>query len=356
MEREQEIRMEDIAKAIGLSRSTVSRALQNHPHVSAKTKKIVDETAKKLGYQYNAVAASLRKNNSKTIGLIVPRISRYYQSTVITAIQNKLHEDKYNLMICQSNESPELERELVNALYASRVDGLIVSTTIHTTDFSSFDIFAESSRPLVFFDRTPKSYPAHKIQGDDYQGGILATEHLLSQGCRRIAHIGGAQTCNIYRDRYEGYRDALAKCNIEPDDEIVFFHDLTRENAAKTFDKLFALSDHPDAIFAGNDTVALAAMEYIKKRGMDLPQDLKVVGYSNDPLTKVVQPSITSVEQHPYEVGVQSASLMLDLVRQRIRPGKNFISVTIPVELAEKQSSVEILKLGRTNKDKSTQK
>jgi LacI family transcriptional regulator len=340
MEREPEIRMEDIAKAIGLSRSTVSRALQNHPHVNAKTKKIVEDAAKRLGYQYNAVAASLRKSNSNTIGLIVPRISRYYQSTVITAIQNKLHESKYNLIICQSNESPELEKELVNALYASRVEGLIVSTTLHTTDFSAFDIFADSSRPLVFFDRVPKNYPAHKIRGDDYQGGYLATEHLLVQGCRRIAYIGGVPNCNIYRERYEGYLDALSKYDIDAADEIIFFHDLTRENASTTLDSLFSLENHPDAVFAGNDTVALEVMEYARKRGIPVPNELKIVGYSNDPLTEVTQPSITSIEQYPYEVGVQSASLMLDLIHNKIKRGKNFISVTIPVELIKKQSSI----------------
>lgn len=339
MEKESEVTMKDIAKAIGLSRSTVSRALQDHPHINDKTKVQVKETAKKLGYKYNAVAASLRKSKSNTIGLIVPRISRYYQSTVITAIQNKLHEGKYNLMICQSNESPELEKELVNALYASRVEGLIVSSTLHTTDFSIFDIFSESSRPLVFFDRVPKNFPTHKIQGDDYHGGYLATMHLLEQGCRQIAHIGGAQTCNIYRERYDGYRDALAKYNIRPNEEIIFFHDLTRENAIKTFDKMLTLKSFPDAVFAGNDTVALALVDYAKKLGIELPSALKIVGYSNDPLTEVIHPSITSVEQHPYEVGEQSAALMLDLIQQKINPGKNFISVTIPVELVERKSS-----------------
>lgn len=339
MKNQSEITMKDIAEAMGLSRATVSRALQDHPHINAKTKLRVKEAAARLGYQYNAVAASLRKSKSNTIGLIVPRISRHYQSTVITAIQNKLHESRYNLMICQSNESPEIERELVHALYASRVEGLIVSTTLHTTDFSVFDIFSKSSRPLVFFDRVPKNYSAHKIQGDDYQGGYQVTEHLLRQGCRSIAHIGGATTCTVYRERYEGYRDALSNYGITPDERLVFFHDLTAENAINTFDQLMSGSHIPDAIFAGNDTVALALTAHAKKLGIALPNDLKIVGYSNDPLTEIVTPSITSVEQHPYEVGEQSAQLMLNLISEEIKPGKNFISVTIPVELVERDSS-----------------
>jgi len=342
MKKGSEITMKDIAEAIGVSRATVSRALQGHPHINVKTKLQVKEAAERLGYKYNAVAASLRKSKTNTIGLIVPRISRYYQSTVITAIQNRLHEEKYNLMICQSNESPELEKELVKALYASRVEGLLVSPTLHTTDFSIFDIFSESSRPLVFFDRVPKNYPGHKIQGDDYHGGYLATKHLLEQGCRRIAHIGGFQTCGIYCDRHKGYLDALNEYSLKPENDIIFFHDLTRENAIETFDKMLKLDRFPEAILAGNDTVALAIIDYAKKQGIGLPLDLKIVGYTNDPLATVINPSITSIEQHPYDIGEQSAALMLDLIQEKIKPGKNYMSITIPVELVERDSSMKV--------------
>ena len=236
-----------------------------------------------------------------------------------------------------------MERELVHALFASRVEGLIVSATLYTTDFSAFDIFARSGRPLVFFDRTPKSYPAHRIQGDDYNGGYLATEHLLQQGCRRIAHIGGATMCTIYRERYEGYCDALAKYGLTADEDIVFFHDLTVENALSTLDDIITNKPDVDAIFAGNDTVALALITHARKKGVRLPDDLKIVGYSNDPLTEVVAPSVTSVEQHPYEVGSQAASLILGLINGQIKPGKNYVSVTIPVELVRRASSQRVL-------------
>jgi len=339
MKRESETTMKDIAEAMGLSRSTVSRALQDHPHINAKTKSEVKKVAKKLGYQYNAVAASLRKSSSTTIGLIVPRISRYYQSTVITAIQNKLYESNYNLMICQSNESPEIEKSLINALYTSRVAGLIVSPTLYTEDFSVFDIFSESSRPLVIFDRVPKNYLAHKIQSDDRHGGYLTAKHLLMQGCRRIAYIGGVQSCNIYRERYHGYLDALAEFGVELDRDIIFFHDLTRENAVVTFQQLLNLQRFPDSILAGNDTVALEIVNIARNFSIKLPDDLKIVGYSNDPLTEIVSPKISSVEQCPYEVGVQSAALMLDLINQTSTSKKNFFTITVPVEFVERESS-----------------
>lgn len=333
--------MKDIALALGLSSSTVSRALQDHPHISQETKNKVNEAANRLGYSYNAVAASLRNSKSNTIGLIIPRISKYYQSTVITAIQNKLHEHKYNLMICQSNESPELEKELVNALYASRVEGLIVSSTLNTTDFSHFDVFSRSNRPLVFFDRVPKNYPAHKIQGDDYHGANLATNHLLAQGCRNIAFIGGPLFCNLYRERYEGYSDALKVYGLSPDDTKVFFHDLTKEHALLSCEQLFSGSreNWPDAVFCCNDTVALAVTTYAKTRGLEVPAALKITGYSNDPLTEIIKPTITSVEQYPSEVGTQAAGMILNLIQQKIKPGKNYISVTIAVDLVKRDST-----------------
>ncbi|RYE45282.1 MAG: LacI family transcriptional regulator [Sphingobacteriales bacterium] len=341
MKKGSENTMKDIALELGLSSSTVSRALQDHPHISQETKIKVNEAANRLGYSYNAVAASLRNSKSNTIGLIIPRISKYYQSTVITAIQNKLHEHKYNLMICQSNESPELEKELVNALYASRVEGLIVSSTLNTTDFSHFDVFSRSNRPLVFFDRVPKNYPAHKIQGDDYHGANLATNHLLSQGCRNIAFIGGPLFCNLYRERYEGYSDALKSYDLSPDSAKVFFHDLTKENALLSCEKLFSgkRENWPDAVFCCNDTVALTVTSYAKNRDVEIPGQLKVTGYSNDPLTEIIKPTITSVEQYPSEVGTQAAGMIMNLIQQKLKPGKNYISVTIAVDLVKRDST-----------------
>src|SRR5690242_230627 len=197
----------DIAQALGVSPSTVSRALKDHPYISQVTKDKVKKMAVKLGYRRNTLAAGLRNRHSNTIGLIVPRISMYFQSSVITAIQNTVHSMGFNLIICQSNDSYALEVELVNALYSSRVEGVIVSTTLYTTDFSHFDIFLKNNIPLVFYDRVPKNYPALIIKGDDYKGGYLAAEHLIGQGCRRIAQIGGPLTCNLYEDRCAGFKD-----------------------------------------------------------------------------------------------------------------------------------------------------
>ena len=339
MKRQAENTIKDIAQKLGLSPSTVSRGLNDHPHINDKTKKRIRETAAKLGYKHNAIAASLRNNRSNTIGLIVPKISMFYQSAVLTAIQNKLHEFKYNLMVCQSNESVEMERELVNALYASRVEGLIVSATLHTDDFSHFDVFSRSNCPLVFFDRIPTDYPANKIEGDEYNGGYLATIHLLELGCRRIAHIGGSLTCNLYRGRFAGYKDALKKYGIPVDNELIFFHDLTAENGLTTGEKLFSRKPFPDAVFACNDTTAVAIIQYAKSLGIDVPSKLKVIGYSNGPLSQIIEPALTSVEQYTNKVGVEAATMMMKLINSKSRP-KRFQKVTVPVDLIKRKSTI----------------
>jgi LacI family transcriptional regulator len=339
MKKQSENTIKDIAQKLGLSPSTVSRGLKDHPHINEKTKKRIKETAAKLGYRHNAIAASLRNNRSNIIGLIVPKISVFYQSAVLTAVQNKLHEYKYNLMVCQSNESVEMERDLVNALYASRVEGLIVSATLNTVDFSHFDVFSKSNCPLVFFDRVPTDYPANKIEGDEYNGGFLATTHLLESGCRRIAHIGGPLSCNLYRGRFAGYKDALKKYGIPVDDELVFFHDLTAENGLKTGEKLFSSKPHPDAVFACNDTTAVSIIQYAKSLGIDIPSKLKVIGYSNGPLSQIVDPPLTSVEQYTGKVGAEAAMMIMDLINNKIRRGKPFHKITIPVDLIKRNST-----------------
>ncbi|MBC3541227.1 LacI family DNA-binding transcriptional regulator [Rufibacter sediminis] len=339
MKKRPEFTIKDIAAELGMSISSVSRALNDHPHQSESTKQRVREAVEKFNYRHNAVAASLRNNRSNTIGLIVPKISMYFISSVITAIQNKLQEYEYNLMVCQSNDSVKLEKQLVNAMYAARVEGLIVSTTLHTEDFSHFDVFTNANTPLVFFDRVPLNYPVHKIQGDDYQGGYQTTVHLLEKGARSIAHIGGPLSCSIYRDRFAGYRDALQEYGVPLQEHLLFFHELTKENSLADCEVLFAGKELPDAVFACNDTAAITVVEYAKKQHLKIPDELLVAGYSNDPRSEIIEPAITSVEQFPYQVGEKAAALMMDLIQQKIKPEENYISLTTPVELKTRKSS-----------------
>lgn len=331
--------IKDIARELNLSTSTVSRAINDHHSISQETKERVKALVAKVDFKINSLARNLRSQKSNSIGLVVPRISMYYQAAVITAIQQKLQEYGYPLMIFQTNESPELEKELVDVLYTSRVGGLIISATLYTEDFSPFDVFAQNGIPLVFYDRVPGNYPAHKIKSDEYQGGLQATRHLLEQGCRRIAIISGNLGCKIYRDRFWGYQAALEQYGLGVNQHLVFQHELTEENARQDFQVLFARDSPPDGIFACNDTTAIVLVDAAKKRQIPIPGKLKVVGYSNDPRTQIIEPAITSVEQYPQEVGEQAATLMVNLIRQQIRPGKSFVTLTTPIELIKRASS-----------------
>ncbi|WP_458985142.1 LacI family DNA-binding transcriptional regulator [Pontibacter sp. CAU 1760] len=344
MSKQPQYTIKDIAQELGVSVSTVSRALNDHPHISEDTKAKVRELVEKYDYRHNALASSLRNSSSNTIGLILPRLSQHFPSTVATAIQNKLHGYGYNLMICQSNDSPEMERELINALYASRVAGLIVSTTLYTTDFSPFDILAKSRVPLVFYDRVPKDYPAHRVIGDDYAGGYESTLHLLQQGCRRIAHISGPLTCRIYEDRYNGYLAALQEYDVPFDASLVYFHELTKENALKTSEAILAKEVLPDAVFACNDTTAIAVLEVARKRSIRIPDDMLLTGYSNDPRAEIITPAITSVEQFPYEVGEKATNLMMDLLQHKIKQEGSYVSLRTPVRLVKRESSQQGVK------------
>src|SRR5690606_36132888 len=212
----------DIAKALGISPATVSRALNNNPRISEATRQRVKAMAKEMGYRHNSMASSLRNRRSNIIGLIVPRISMYFHSFFITALQRQLQAAGYNLMICQSNDSVGLEKELANTLYSARVDALVVSLALYTEDTTHFDGFLQQGIPLVFYDRVPTSTSAYVVKGDDYRGGLLAGNHLLQAGCRRIAYISGPQTCSIYRERTQGFTAALAKEEVSLRDEWIY--------------------------------------------------------------------------------------------------------------------------------------
>lgn len=337
--KQQQVTIKDIALEVSMSVSSVSRALSDHPHISEETKEKVKAVAQQLGYRYNALAAALRSSKSKTIGLIVPRISMPFQAAVITAIQNRLQTFGYNLMIFQSNESPEQEKKIVNLLMGTQVEGLIVSVTLYTKDYHIFDRNTLGNVPVVFYDRVPIDKTCHKIVGDEYTGGYQVTRHLLEQGCRRIAHISGPLSCSIYSQRLSGYKEALKEFNIPYDEALVHFHELNKENTLHSCEALFKLSHVPDAIFACNDTAALAVLEFARNNKISVPSQLKVTGYANDSRTEISRPQITSVEQFPHLMGEGAAKLIMELIETQDLNNKSYISMTTPVELITREST-----------------
>jgi len=250
------------------------------------------------------MASGLRTNKTRTVGLIVPRIAMYVHAEIITTIQNELHALGYSLIICQSNDSVELEQELTRTLYASRVDAVIASCTLFTTDFSHFDVLTNNNIPVIFYDRVPiKPYPAAIVRGDDFRGGYLAASHLIELGCKRIAYISGPLQCSIYIERLAGFKKALQQNDVAILNQFVFYHELNVDNARRSMKKLFSKKPFPDAVFAANDVTALEVLNYAREMNIQVPGELKIVGYSNDPRAAIVSPSLTTIEQYPAHTG-----------------------------------------------------
>lgn len=334
----------DLARRLKLSPATISRVLNNHPHVRTETRSKVMAMVEKLGYRRNAMASGLRSNKTNTVGLIVPRISMFYHAEVITTIQNELHARGYHLIICQSNDELEVEKELTRALYASRVAAVIVSCTLFTDDLHHFDVLTDNNIPVIFYDRVPITpYPAAIVKGDDFRGGHLATTHLLEQGCRRIAYISGPLTCSIYLDRFEGYRQALKEYDQPVVRNRVFYQELTAENARKAMKRLFSREPYPDAVFAANDVSALEAIHFARERGLSVPGDLKIVGYSNDPRSAIINPAMTTIEQFPTNTGKTIVAELIKILKgdhgREVAELTGYPTIVTEVELIRRQSS-----------------
>ncbi|WP_316789527.1 LacI family DNA-binding transcriptional regulator [Pedobacter frigoris] len=329
----------DIAEALKLSPATISRALNNHPHVKEKTKSDVLKMAAQLGYRRNNMASGLRSNKTYTVGLIVPRISMFFHAEVITTIQNGLHKHGYNLIICQSNDSVTMEKELTEILFSSRVDALIAACTLFTTDFSHFDKLLENGTPVYFYDRVPlHDLGATIIKGDDFRGGYMATSHLIETGCRKIAHISGPLTSNLYQNRSSGFIKAMEQHQIPVNEDWIFHQELTQNNAREAMRKLFEGDIVPDGIFTDNDSSAIAALEYAKEIGLNVPVDLKIVGYSNDPRTSIINPSITTVEQFPADFGKKIVEVLIDSLKNPNEITKT-APIIIPIQLIRRMST-----------------
>lgn len=331
----------DIAEALKLSPATISRALNNHPHVKEKTKAAVLNMAAQLSYRRNQMASGLRSNKTHTIGLIVPRISMYFHAEVITAIQNNLHQNGFNLIICQSNDSLKMEKELTEILFSSRVDALIAACTLYTIDFSHFDKLIADGKPVIFYDRAPHmTHNASVIKGDDFNGGYIAAAHLVEAGCKRIAHISGPLSSNLYVDRSAGFLKAIEANGVAFNSDWIFHQELSHENALLAMGKLFEGPVVPDGICTDNDSSAIAVLQFAKERSIKVPEELKIVGYSNDPRTAIITPSITTIEQFPKEVGNAIVKELIQLLKDkeegvRVDPQ----AVIIPVKLIKRIST-----------------
>ena len=302
----------DIAKAIGVSVSTVSRALNDHPAITPKTKKLVKSTAKKLNYYPNLLALNLLRKKTNIIGVVVPEITSHFFSSVITGIQDILRASNYNVIICQSEESYSEEVAILDNLMRVGVDGLLISPASATKKLNHFNKFKDCGIPIVVFDRDCPGLEVDKVLVDDYDGAFQAVDYLIKSGCKRIAHISGPKNLSITKHRLNGYLDALEKNNIPiNEDYIKYVKGFTHEDGIKPAKSLLKLEERPDAIFAINDCIAISVMHAAKSLNLNIPEDISIIGFDDEPHSSYFTPGLSTIWQPVYSMGMLSARVLL---------------------------------------------
>ena len=331
------ITIKDIALKLDITPSTVSRALADNPRISKKTRVKVMETAKKMGYEPNVIAASLRKGTSDTVGMIVPGINRSFFSNVISGVEEMLNNAGFNLIISQSNENLKKEKLAVQTLMQNRVGGVIMSLSVQSSGHSHIKKMVKRGIPVVQFDRVASDIPGPKIFNDNFTGAYISVKHLLESGFKRIVHFSGSLGINVYKERMEGYKAALEEAGIEFNERFVFENSITREtgkrNVEIALNKLGA-----DAVFSSGDFSALGALEKLKEMGVSVPEEFGVSGFANEPFAELMHPTLTSVEQNPREMGNRIALAII----KKLKGDEEDENIVIPVDLIIRESSMRI--------------
>ena len=309
--RSAQVTIKDIADKLGISPSTVSRALKDHPDISKATKKAVKELAEQLNYEPNAIALSLLSSRSNNIGLIIPEIVHYFFSQVISGIEDVANDAGYHIIICQSNESFSREVKNVQALLSSRIEGLLLSVSKETRNLDHLKNLRNKNIPIVFFDRVPNDFQADHVIIDDFKGAYLAVKHLIDVGCRQIAHLGTSRDMGIGLERYNGYLQALKDHRLTVNEHLIIDCD-TYKAARLITRKLIYGSDPVDGIFAVNDRTAIGALQTAKECGIKIPREMAIVGFSNGIYSNMTDPPLTTVEQFGYQMGQDAARMLLD--------------------------------------------
>jgi DNA-binding LacI/PurR family transcriptional regulator len=333
-----QVTIKDIAKELGISPSTVSKALKGHPDISSSTREAVQELADRWNYKPDLIALSLKGGSSRTIGVIVPEIVHYFFSTVISGIEDLAYDLGYHVMFCQSSESYEREVKAVTTLLASRVDGILVSLTQVTENFDHFRKIMDSGIPLVFFDRICEELNTDRVIVDDETGAYNAVTHLISVGCKNIVHLAGKPNLLIAKDRKAGYIRALKEHNLPVMEENIIRCD-SGDYATSIVPGLLKRKKRPDGIFAVNDLTAAEALKIITNMGIKVPDEISVVGFTSGLISDITNPSLTSVEQHGYQIGKEAIRLLID----RIESHSDYPAQTkiIKTELVVKGSSIK---------------
>ncbi|WP_034042973.1 LacI family DNA-binding transcriptional regulator [Wocania ichthyoenteri] len=306
----------DIAKKLNLTAATVSRALNNNLKISENTRKLVHETAIKMNYEQNRLALALKSGKSFNVGVIVPRIDNHFFASVIRGIEDVLYPQGYHVIICQTHDQEALEIGNINSLLNLQIDGILMSiSNAKLEHIDSFNNLLKKNVPLIFFDRTKDIKGVSSVTIDDFKGAYDTTKHLIDQGCKRIAHFSNDRLLEIFKNRYLGYKQAIIDNGLEFDENLVIETTSKVEEGRKAARLFLDMANGPDAIFSSSDFVALGAIQEIKAQGLRVPEDICVAGFANEPFTKFMELSITSVDQFPLEMGRTAAQIFLEEVK-----------------------------------------
>ena len=332
----------DIAKELNITAATVSRALNNNPKISPNTRKLVLDTANRMNYKQNRLALALRSGKSNNVGVIVPRINTNFFASVIRGIEDTLHPEGYHVIICQSHEDENREVENINTLLNAQVDGILMSITNHTAeDNHNIERVVKKNIPLIFFDRKKEMKNVSSVTIDDYEASYQTTLHLIEQGCDKIAFFSGDRSIEIYKERFRGYKQALLDNNIPINDEYILTIKSNVPEGQEATEKLLTLKNPPNAIFSTSDFAALGAIQKLKESGFKIPEDVCVFGFGNEPFTKFMELTISTIDQSPLEMGKMAAQVFLDKIN-KTEDTKQEDKVVLMPKLLIRQSSTRV--------------
>ena len=316
MKQNSPITMKDIARDLGVSVATVSRALKDSPRISEEKRKQIQEYAREHNFFPNVIAETLRKSRvqpNKVIGVIVPQFVHYYFSCILTGIEEEASRRGYRIMVAQSDERYEREVKICQSFYANKCCGIIVSMAKNTTKYDHFQKLIDMGIPLVFYDRICTGVNASRVVVDDYMGAFTAVTHLIDTGCRKIGYYGMPGSMEIGKNRYNGYRDALLKNGLQPNPEWMKECD-NRADAEVITPGILSQPDHPDAFFAVNDDTAIGILYSAKRMGFNVPGDISICGFTNGQRAVACDPMLTTVEQRGVMVGEEAANILIGQV------------------------------------------
>lgn len=334
-----EVTIYDLAKELKLSPATISRGLNNSKSISKATVKRIAEKAEQMGYRHNNFASSLRKQKSQTIGVLLHALNSNFIINVLAGIERIITEAGYDLIIAHSAENYKKEAANSLNLFHKRVDGLIASLSFDTTNLDHFQHFFDKNIPVIFFDRVDESSEQTHVIIDNYKCGYIATSHLIEQGCRRIAMLTANLNRNVYAQRHRGYSDALYDAGIPYHKNLVMVRDLSEKSALDAAHEILAMKQRPDGLFVTNDFRAAVCMQEFKRNGLKVPEDIAIVGFNNDPISKIIDPQLTTINYPGKDMGEIAAKNLIAHLR-----GESNIATTnriiIKSELIIRESSV----------------